>query len=164
MLSEIPLAASDVVHFADYRLQQVGDSDGQQDQRPRVLSRIERRRDEILKNWTPLVVSILALIFSILSFIWSYKALQAASLANRWAYYTYQLTLIADRLSLMQLCAMNMVCRPPSLFLVTVNTDPGGALDNICANLREVGHVGLPARCLRYTPPWRWRKEQLSIR
>jgi hypothetical protein len=123
-LSEFSLAASVVVHFADYRFQQVADSNGQRDQQSDVLPTKERYLDGILKHWMPLVVSIPALVFSILSFVWAYKALDAAykaldaaSLANRWAYETYTLTLIADRLSLMQLCAMNIVCSPSISFL-----------------------------------------------
>ena len=116
-MSEFPLAAGDVVHFADYRFQQVADSNGQRDQQSDALSTKKLDLDGILKHWTPLVVSMIALVFSILSFVWAYKALDAASLANSWAYHTYTLTLIADRLSLMQLCAMNLVCSPSISFL-----------------------------------------------
>jgi hypothetical protein len=65
--------------------------------------------DETIKFYFPLVVSLIAMIFSILSVAAGWKALEAAGLANRWAYYSYQQSLIGNRLALIELCAMNVV-------------------------------------------------------
>jgi len=73
------------------------------------MKTLKKLGENIIKSYVPLIVSIVAMIFSILSVIAGWKALNAASLSNRWAYYSYQLSLIADRLSLMELCAMNVV-------------------------------------------------------
>jgi hypothetical protein len=57
----------------------------------------------------PIAISIVALAFTILSLFASWKALDLAKMANSWSYYTYEATLVGVRLSLMQLCALNLV-------------------------------------------------------
>jgi hypothetical protein len=70
---------------------------------------IHKLRENIIKYYVPLLVSVIAMTFSILSVIYGLKALEAANLANKWAYYSYEQSLVANRLALMELCAMNVV-------------------------------------------------------
>jgi Mn2+/Fe2+ NRAMP family transporter len=57
----------------------------------------------------PLLVSIAALIFGILSLYASWKALELAQYANKLAYYAYEASKYGNRLTFFELCAMNLV-------------------------------------------------------
>ena len=57
----------------------------------------------------PLGVSIVALVFGILSVYASWKALDLAQAAYNQEYWAYEAQKIANRLSIMQLCALNLV-------------------------------------------------------
>jgi hypothetical protein len=85
------------------------DNNAEQNRRSSCEKGILKLGDNTIKFYFPLVVSLIAMIFSILSVTAGWKALEAASLANRWAYYSYQQSLIANRLTLIELCAMNVV-------------------------------------------------------
>jgi hypothetical protein len=67
-------------------------------------SKKKRLYREFLRYWFPLLVSIAAAVFAILSLFASWKALSAANKANSWAYLSYNSSLVQIRLSIMQLC------------------------------------------------------------
>jgi len=62
----------------------------------------------LIHHALPIAISIVALAFTILSLFASWKALDLARKANGWSYYAYEAALVGVRLSLMQLCAMNL--------------------------------------------------------
>ena len=78
----------------------------------RSMQKMMQQRHTIvgfLTHHVPIAISIVALAFTILSLFASWKALDLAKKANSWSYYTYEATLVGVRLSLMQLCALNLV-------------------------------------------------------
>jgi len=62
-------------------------------------------KDLELLQWAVLGLSATGVAYTILGLSAAYLALIAAKEANRWAYYMYELALMAIRLQLMQLCA-----------------------------------------------------------
>jgi hypothetical protein len=63
----------------------------------------------LMDRAVPITISIVALAFAILSLIASWRQLDLAKKANSWSYYSYEATLVQTRLSLMQLCAQDLV-------------------------------------------------------
>ena len=56
------------------------------------------------KKWIPLSISIVAMVFTVLSLLAAWKALEKADEANSWAYQSYEAAVVGIRLALMQLC------------------------------------------------------------
>jgi hypothetical protein len=68
-------------------------------------------KDLELMQWAVLGLSATGVAYTILGLSAAYLALIAAKEANRWAYYMYELALVAIRLQLMQLCAGTLPVR-----------------------------------------------------
>jgi hypothetical protein len=66
---------------------------------------VQRVKNLELLQWAVLGLSATGVAYAILGLSAAYLALVAAKEANRWAYYMYELALMAVRLQLMQLCA-----------------------------------------------------------